>query len=121
MKKVICEIILLVAAVIIFSGCNRFTGSGEKVGTVIKLAQEGYWYKTWEAELVRGGMNGGSGSFSVKPLHVTISDESLLPKVQKAFDEQKEVVVTYVEYANAFSTYSECNDGCKFLTSIRER
>jgi hypothetical protein len=122
MKKAI--LLLLVIAV---SGCNRLTGNGEKVGTIIKLSQEGYWVKTWEGEMVRGGMNSGTGAFSTKPLHFTVDDQSLLPKVRQAFDEQKEVVVTYEGHSNVFgSFYSECNDesgggNCKYLTSIRER
>ena len=116
-----------VALLLLIGGCNKLTGNGEKVGTIIKLSQEGYWVKTWQGEMVRGGMNGGSGAFSTKPLHFTISDLSLLPQVQKAFDEQKEVNVTYVGYSNVFGSFSsECNDdsgggNCKFLTSIRER
>lgn len=118
MNKLFALAVIIVAV----GGCNRHVGRGEKVGTIIKLSQEGYFYKTWEAELIRGGMNGGSGAFSTTPLHVTVSDESLLPAVQKAFDEQKEVVVTYSEYSNVFPiTTSECTEGCKYLTSIRER
>jgi len=119
MKKVI-----LFMAVILCCGCNRMTGRGEKVGTIIKLSQEGFWVKTWEAELIRGGMAGGTGAFSTTPLHVTIRDESLLPAVRKAFDEQKEVVVTYESHALYITFETECLDGnpnCKFLTSIRER
>ena|ERR1700682_3283491 len=102
------------------------TGRGEKVGTVIKLSQEGYFFKTWEGELIRGGMNNGSGAFSTKPLHFTVDNADLLPQVQRAFDEQKEVVVTYEGRTNMISTFSECADdsgggSCKFLTSIHVR
>jgi hypothetical protein len=114
--------IALLVAVVALSGCNKNTGHGEKVGTIIKLAEEGYWVKTWEGEMVRGGMNGGSGGFSTTPLHFTVRDLSLLPQVQDAFEKQKEVVVTYDEYSNIVgSFYSECKDSCKYLTSIRER
>jgi hypothetical protein len=123
MKKILIPVLL----VIVLAGCNRMTGRGEKVGTVIKLSQEGYFFKTWEGEMVRGGMNNGSGAFSTKPLHFTIDNPDLLPLVQKAFEEQKEVVATFEGHTNVvFSTTSECNDengggNCKYLTSIRER
>jgi hypothetical protein len=113
--------VILFAALLLVCGCNRMVGRGEKVGTIIKLAQEGFWVKTWEGEMIRGGMNSGNGAFSTKPLHFTVMDESLLPKVQAAFDNQKEVIVTYEERLNTFTFTSECNEGCKFLTSIRER
>lgn len=110
----------VLALVFFFAGCGHITGNGQKVGTIIKLSQEGFFIKTWEAEMVRGGMNGGSGSFSTTPLHVTIDNLTLLPAVQQAFDDQKEVVVSYQEkYFTPFD--SECSDGCKFLTSIKER
>jgi len=117
----------LAMAVVILTGCNKQVGRGEKVGTIIKLSQEGYFVKTWEGEMVRGGMNGGSGAFSTKPLHFTVADQQLLPLVQKAFDDQREVVVTFEGHWNILgSFYSECNDesgggNCKFITSIRER
>src|SRR4029077_18527596 len=106
--------------VVLLSGCGRLTGRGEKVGTIIKVSQEGFFFKTWEVEIIRGGMNGGSGGFSTKPLHVTVMNEDLLPEVRRAFDEQKEVVVTYEEHLFVFTLTSECTDGCKYLTSIRE-
>ena len=108
-------------------GCNRYTGHGEKVGTIIKLSQEGYWYKTWEGEMVRGGMNGGSGAFSTKPLHFTVRDESLLPKLQEAFDKQQEIVLFYDSYSNViWCTVSECADdngggNCKYVTTFKDK
>lgn len=82
------------------SGCGWNTGNGEKVGTVIKIAQQGMWHKTWEAEIVRGGMVNGSGGFSTTPLHLTISDGDTgnLQRLQDAFDKQYEVKVKYVTY-----------------------
>ncbi len=50
------------------SGCGFSTspGSGDKIGQIVKISKQGLIVKTWEAQLIRGGMNGGSGS-SIKP------------------------------------------------------
>jgi hypothetical protein len=75
------------------------------------------WIKTWEIEIVRGGMNGGSGSFSTTPLHATINDAGLLAKAQDALDKQYEVKVTYTDYFCYVSSMKSEND-CVFITNI---
>jgi hypothetical protein len=109
--------IALGASMLMLSGCSgRLVNQGEKVGSVIKVAQQGMWVKTWEIEVVRGGMSNGSGAFSTTPLHATINDPDLLKKAQKAFDEQYEVKVTYNDYYCWTSMQSESS--CVFVSSI---
>jgi hypothetical protein len=102
--------------------CNRITGQGTKVGTVIKLSQEGFFSgcKTWEGELIRGGLANGSGGFSTTPLYFTINDLGLLKDTQAALDGQYEVEVTYTSYFGPYMCASE-NQGNHFLTGIRRR
>ena len=87
--------VLIIA--LFLGGCGWNSGNGEKVGNVIKIAQEGAWHKTWEVEIIRGGMSNGSGGFSTTPLHLTISDDDPvdLAKLEDAFDKQYEVKVRY--------------------------
>lgn len=111
--------LLIIALCFSLGGCGYVTGSGQKVGTVIKLAKEGVIFKTWEAEIVRGGMSNGSGGFSTTPFFFTIDDETMLQKVQAAFDSQKEIKIHYKTRKYFFPTNSECNGGgCNFLTGI---
>lgn len=92
------------------------TEKGEKVGTIVKVASEGVLFKSNEAELIRGGMNGGSGGFGVTPFHFTIENDELLKKVQYAVTNQKEVRIVYHrELATLFR--SESND--YFLDEIQ--
>jgi len=112
--------LVVVTAALALTGCSgRIVNQGEKVGTVIKLAQQGFFVKTWEGELIRGGMSNGSGGFSTKPLEFTINDEGLRRKVQDALDNQYEVRVTYNDYFCYTSIASE--NGCLFLSSIEKR
>ena len=123
----IVKIAIVVALSLILCSCWQ-TATGEKVGTVIKFAQEGAFVNTWEGELIRGGMQGGSGAFSTTPLHFTVEDPALVQKVEEALTGQYEVVVKYRREAWA-PFRSECNHKngqndigqCIFLTSIERR
>ena len=75
------------------SGC--WTRSvGEKTGVIVKFAKEGMFFNSWEGELIRGGMNSGSGVFG-KPFNFTVEDEKLIPIIQSALENQKEVRIHY--------------------------
>lgn len=106
------------------AGCSTMqthvTATGTKVGTVIKVANEGAIVKTWEVELVRGGMSNGSGGFSTTPLHATINDEKLLAQAQEALDQQYEVEVTYVTYWGPMP-FASANTDDRFLLTMRRR
>ncbi len=72
------------------------TGNGEKVGTIIKVADEGMFSTTHEFEIVRGGMAGGAGSFSITPACITVEEGNpQLEAIRDAFNKQIEVVVNY--------------------------
>ena len=78
------ELLVVIAILILLSMvyCVNFShGTGEKIGQVVKLSQEGIIRKTWEAQLIRGGMNGGSGSFGTVPFDFTIESDEMVKKV----------------------------------------
>ncbi len=68
--------------------------SGDKTGIIVKVAQEGVIAKTWEAELIKGGMNNGSGGFGVKPFDFTLTEQQADVANQTMISGQ-EVVVKY--------------------------
>ena len=94
------ELLVVVAIIAIFgamvlglAGCGVFSRStGKRVGTVTKFSYKGLMFKSYEGELVMGGLNaGGYGnvwSFSVQD-----------PKVAEAIDQDMAsnlpVVLTY--------------------------
>lgn len=104
------------------ASCNRVVEQGTKVGTVIKLSQDGVLSscKTWEGELIRGGLSNGSGGFSTTPLYFTVNDPHLLQEVNKALDGQYEVEISYASYFGPYFCASG-NLGNYFLTGIRKR
>ena len=95
---VLCVVLLVFILAFASTGCTHLTGSGTKVGSVIKVSSEGLFFKTNEVEIVRGGMNGGSGSFSTTPLNGTVTDDAVLAQLRDALNNQYEVEVQYRDY-----------------------
>jgi hypothetical protein len=85
-------LLLAIVSLVPLTGCTKLTGSGEKVGSVIKVAHEGFFFKTDEVEIVRGGMNNGTGAFSTTPLNGTVNDDALLAQLKDALNNQGMVV-----------------------------
>ena len=85
---------LILLSLIALGGCwDR--GTGEKIGTVIRLNHEGVICQTYEGELIRGGMAGGSGSFGTI-FHFTVEGRpDLIAKLHEYMEKQTEVRITY--------------------------
>ncbi len=92
MKK---NIITLSLIFIVGCGINPSPGTGEKVGQIVKIANRGLIWKTFEAELIRGGMSGGSGSFGTTPFDFTIEDADMAKKAEGYMNSQTEVKIKY--------------------------
>ncbi len=87
------KLVLLCVITLSLVGCWD-KGGGEKVGSIIKLNRQGFFCKTWEAEIIRGGLNTGSGVVGTA-FHFTIEDDSLAKQVEQAMNSQQEVRITY--------------------------
>lgn len=97
-------------------GINNAPGTGEKIGQIVKLKKVGILRDTWEAELIRGGMSGGSGSFGMTPFDFTIESESEIPAIKEYMEKQTEVLIHY----RTEGVYGACRSGSggSFLVSI---
>lgn len=111
MKK---SIILALAASLLLTACGD-KGSGEKNGTITKLATNGFFCKTHEMEIQRGGLQGGTG-VNGATFDVTIEDPKLYEIAQAAIKTGAEVQITYHTELNSFCR-SDSQDN--FLTSIK--
>lgn len=76
-------------------GANLNNGNGEKVGQVVKITKHGLFWKTWEAEMIRGGMSNGSGAFGTTPFDFTIEDDATAERVRLLMESQTEIVLHY--------------------------
>lgn len=111
MKKLLCGLLLVTP---LLTGCWE-TARGEKVGVIVKCAYEGIFIKTFECELIRGGMQNGSGSFG-KSFHFTAENPHDITILQTVLETQREVHISYhQELMTLARTETEDNS---FLDSI---
>lgn len=90
MKKLIT---ILSISSLILTGCYT-TEKGEKTGSIVKFAKEGFIIKTFEGELIRGNLNSGSGSFG-RSFYFTVENLNLIKVIEKSMKEGKEVKIKY--------------------------
>lgn len=102
---------LVIAAVIVgASACT--TARGEKIGTITKLSEEGYWCPTWEGQIIRGGMSGGSGAFGA-PFDFTV-ERGQVEQVRLLMESGQEIRLHYITKP---LTFCSTNSG-HFVMSI---
>jgi hypothetical protein len=93
MRKI--AILSVAAMVVALSGCWT-DQDGEKVGTIVKSSTHGFLpgCQSYEAELVRGGLNSGTGVMGA-PFDFTVETPELKAQVDEALNNQTEVKVYY--------------------------
>lgn len=89
-------------------------GTSEKMGVITRISKQGWFCPTWEAEIIRGGMNAGTGVMG-SAFHFTIEDAALVPIVTAAFEAQREVKITV---HGERATFCRSDSGNHFLTKI---
>lgn len=100
---VVTCIIFLVAAMFLgaVGGCSRSDGS--RVGTVTKFSQKGLMQKSWEGELLMGGLktkHTDSGTVGVANVwEFTVVDPTIVPQVQSALENGTPVLMKYHQTA----------------------
>lgn len=92
---IVLAVIGIIIAIIGPLGCNASPGTGEKIGQIVKVSKQGMIRKTWEAQLIRGGMIGGSGAFGTVPFDFTIEDDATAAIATQYMQQQTEVVIKY--------------------------
>ena len=83
------------------TGCGRGYSDGARTGTIVKFSRKGLAIKSWEGEMVLGGMKMSSGERPQLVANVwefTVKDDGPVAAVQKAFESGKPVKVNYVEW-----------------------
>jgi len=108
--------LLLAVMALSLTGCWE-TGVNEKIGSITKLGRQGRIEacKTWEGEIIRGGMSGGSGSFGAS-FGFTVEDLTLLPLLKEALNTPgSEVKITY---RTEWMTFCRSESQDHFVTAV---
>jgi len=106
--------IALICTPLFLGGCWDM-GTGEKIGAITRLQRTGVFCQTWEGEIIRGGLNGGSGVVG-NAFHFTVEDEALAKKVHEYMEKQQEVKITYRQEG---ATLCRSDSDNMFLTDIQ--
>lgn len=112
--------VLFIVAIILINPvkCTSKPGEGEKIGQVVKVNKEGWFSKTYEAELIRGGLSNGSGTVGTQSFNFTVPS-NLVKDVKEFMNTQQEVVINYdIDYI-CLKLNSASN--CTFLTDIKAK
>ncbi len=107
--------VMMVLMSVVLTGCYD-TGSGKKVGMITKVAQEGFFYKTYEASIQRGGFNGGTG-VNGQAFGFTIENPELAKKVEDMMNRNAEVEISY---KSEWITFARSENDNHFLVDIKE-
>ncbi len=118
MKKIILLLPFLLTACFDYS-------DGDRVGVIQKLSKKGIFCKTWEGEMLLGGLkkqvnvssDGKSTTTSMvaNTFHFTVEDESLLPAVKAAMESGQPVTISYREELISFCR----SDESYFVTAVK--
>ncbi len=108
-----------IIGLVLLTSCGANTPvEGEKIGQIVKVSKSGIFSETWEAEMIRGGFQAGSGA-NGQSFHFTIPNVEMAKEAQRLMENQKEIILTYRTqgFYSAFSSDSAGN----FANSIKER
>jgi hypothetical protein len=104
---------LVVVLAAVLASCGD-KSDGSKIGIIVHFTKHGYFCKTWEGEIIKGGFGNGSGVIG-SAMGFTVENEALVPQIQKAMDTQQEVILHYHE---ELVTFCRSDNKDKFVTSV---
>jgi hypothetical protein len=104
---------------IILTGCEIRTDPGTltKIGKIVRVSKQGLIYKTWEGDLIRGGLTDGSGSFGAST-HFTIESDVLANECIFCMENNIEVIL-YLEAEFISAIWRSESAQPYFLKSIK--
>lgn len=97
MKKFI-KLIVVCVFLLYVVGCGMIDYSdGDRAGVVTKLSHKGIFCKTWEGELLMGGLMQGSNDVTIgtNQFYFSVKDENVIKQIQEKMITGEHVVLTY--------------------------
>lgn len=87
-------------------GSGIDSGEGKKIGQIVKIGQHGVFCSTYEAEIIRGGLNGGTGVNGLA-LDFSIKEKKLYEQLVEVMEKQQEIELSYTRATMSGPCYSE--------------
>jgi hypothetical protein len=96
-KKFILIIIILILAFVGWYVSTGYFSSGERAGTISKLSERGYIFKTNEGVLNEGGYSGETGTLTPRYWDFSAIEDSVVLKLKTALSSGERITLVYHE------------------------
>lgn len=113
--KIILAVILIILLGIGYYLTAGYYSKGERAGTVSKLSERGYVFKTFEGVLNEGGYSGETGTLTPKYWEFSCKIDTTISKLQHALKTGERVTLHYQE---KFFTFPWNGDTKYFITDV---
>lgn len=106
---------LIISALILIGGwfiyyfiCGITYSEGTRSGILTKVSKKGYIFKTYEGEIIIGGLNQGDGAvLPARVFNFSVREKSVYDQLER--DQGKKVVLHYREVLKSFFWQGESN------------
>lgn len=119
--------LLILACLLPLTACFDYS-DGDRTGTVTKLSRSGMFCKTWEGQMLMGGLKkvtnlSSDGKSSVDTMaantfEFTVEDDhlDLIPKIQAAMDSGQRITLTY---RKELISFCRSDSDSYFITAVK--
>jgi len=114
--KVFSFLFLVVLIAIFWYVATGHYSSGDRAGTISKLSERGYVFKTYEGVLNEGGYSGETGSLQARYWDFSAKDEKIVEDLKKALATGERITLHYEE---KFFQFPWNGDTKYFITEVK--
>jgi hypothetical protein len=117
--KITLFIILGLLVGVVYYLTAGYYSKGERAGTISKLSERGYVFKTYEGMLNEGGYSGETGTLTPRYFEFSCKVDTVVTKLQKALKTGERVTLHYSEKFFQFPWNGDTKyfiDNVEFLT-----
>ena len=114
--KVFSFLFLVLLIAIFWYVATGHYSSGDRAGTISKLSERGYVFKTYEGVLNEGGYSGETGSLQARYWDFSAKDEKIVEDLKKALATGERITLHYEE---KFFQFPWNGDTKYFITEVK--
>ncbi len=113
--KITLIVLLIITLLVGWYVSSGYYSKGERAGTISKLSEKGYVFKTHEGVLNEGGYSGETGTLQPRYWDFSAKEDSVVNKLRQAMQTGERVTLTYHE---KFFTFAWNGDTKYFIIDV---
>lgn len=114
--KVFLVVFLLLFLAVFWYVATGHYSSGDRAGTISKLSERGYVFKTYEGVLNEGGYSGETGSLQARYWDFSAKDDKIVEDLKRALATGERITLHYEE---KFFQFPWNGDTKYFITEVK--